>query len=138
MITDRLNELFELQELLNRKAGVPDLTKLTPHEQQSWLLKYTRAMSQELAELIDCVPWKWWAKYQTFDTQNAKIEIIDLLHFLISLCMIMRISPDDLVDLYKAKHRVNMQRQDAGYAVKLEHDCRHIGVSGSSGSQQED
>ena len=48
-------------------------------------LNYVRAMQQELAELTDSVPWKWWAKYQEFDKQNAKVEIVDLFHFLIHL-----------------------------------------------------
>ena len=28
---------------------------------------------EELAELTDSVPWKWWAKYQKFDEQNARV-----------------------------------------------------------------
>jgi hypothetical protein len=35
-------------------------------------------MSQEIAELTDSVPWKWWAKYQKFDPQNARVEVVDL------------------------------------------------------------
>ena len=46
------------------------------------MLNYTRAMQQEMAELIDSVPWKWWAKYQKFDEQNARVEVVDLFHFL--------------------------------------------------------
>ena len=58
-------------------------------------------MQQEIAELIDSVPWKWWAKYQEFDEQNAKVEIIDLFHFLISLAQVMGMTPDDVYNAYK-------------------------------------
>ena len=74
---DKLDEIFDLQDSLNQRIGV-DTTNLSDEEKTKWLLNYTRAMQQELAELIDSVPWKWWAKYQKFDEQNAKVEIVDL------------------------------------------------------------
>lgn len=120
-----LQKFFELQAQLNQKIGIPDLTQLDASEQQKWLLRMTRAISQETAELVDCAPWKWWAKYQTFDLQNARVEVIDLLHFLISTMMIVGITPENLMELYEAKHAVNVQRQEAGYTEKTE-DCKHI------------
>jgi len=66
---DKLEELFRLQKQLNERIGV-NADRMTETERQQWLLNYCRAMSQEVAELTDCVPWKWWAKYQTFDRQK--------------------------------------------------------------------
>jgi dimeric dUTPase (all-alpha-NTP-PPase superfamily) len=83
-------------------------------------------MSQEVAELTDCVPWKWWAKYQQFDKQNARVEIVDLFHFLISAAQVMEISSAELFEAYTKKHRVNLDRQASGYAVKDESDNKHI------------
>ena len=83
-------------------------------------------MQQELAELIDSVPWKWWAKYQEFDEQNAKVEIIDLFHFLISLAQVMGMTPDDVYNAYMKKNQVNHNRQESGYKDKDESDSRHI------------
>ncbi len=85
-----------------------------------------RAMVQEVAELTDCVPWKWWASYQQFDKQNARVEIADLLHFVISLAQVMEITSEELFELYIKKHRLNLTRQDAGYTVKDETDNRPI------------
>ena len=81
---DKLDEIFALQESLNQRIGV-NTANLSDEEKIKWILNYTRAMQQELAELVDSVPWKWWAKYQKFDKQNAKVEIVDLYHFLTSL-----------------------------------------------------
>ena len=81
---------------------------------------------QEIAELIDSVPWKWWAKYQEFDEQNAKVEIIDLFHFLISLAQVMGMTPDDVYNAYVKKNQVNHNRQESGYKDKDESDSRHI------------
>ena len=81
---DKLENIFDLQEQLNLRIGV-DMAKMNDDERAKWILNYIRAMQQELAELTDSVPWKWWASYQEFDKQNAKVEIVDLFHFLICL-----------------------------------------------------
>lgn len=122
---DKLEEIFRLQEQLNRKIGV-DTPNLTDEQRQQWVLNYCRAMTQEIAELTDSVPWKWWAKYQKFDPQNARVEVIDLLHFLISIAQVLGMSPDDFYDAYTKKHKVNVDRQDSGYHTKDEHDSHHI------------
>jgi dimeric dUTPase (all-alpha-NTP-PPase superfamily) len=123
--SDKLEEIFSLQEALNRRIGV-DTQNMTDEQRQQWVLNYCRAMTQEVAELTDSVPWKWWAKYQKFDKQNARVEVIDLLHFLISIAQVLEMTPDDFYDAYTKKHRVNLARQDSGYETKDEHDSRHI------------
>jgi dimeric dUTPase (all-alpha-NTP-PPase superfamily) len=122
---DKLHEIFQLQEQLNRRIGV-DTLNMTDEERQKWVLNYCRAMTQEVAELTDSVPWKWWAKYQTFDKQNARVEVVDLLHFLISLAQVLEMNADDIYDAYTKKHKVNVARQDSGYAVKDHDDSKHI------------
>jgi dimeric dUTPase (all-alpha-NTP-PPase superfamily) len=122
---DRLVELFRLQKQLNKRIGV-DVDQMTEADRQAWLLQYCRAMSPEIAELVDCVPWKWWAKYQTFDQQNARVEIVDLLHFLISAAQVVGMSAEDLFEAYQKKHQVNLNRQASGYSVKDESDNRQI------------
>ena len=74
---DKLENIFELQDVLNRRIGV-NMDEMNDEDRTKWILNYVRAMQQELAELTDSVPWKWWAKYQEFDQQNAKVEIVDL------------------------------------------------------------
>lgn len=122
---DKLGAIFYLQKLLNKRIGV-DTDRMNEAQRQQWLLNYCRAMDQELAELVDCVPWKWWASYQKFDKQNARVEIVDLMHFLISLAQVMEITADDLFEAYAKKHLVNLQRQNSGYSVKDENDNKHI------------
>ncbi|MGA2221235.1 MAG: dUTPase [Verrucomicrobiia bacterium] len=122
---DRLHEIFRLQRELNLRIGV-DTAGMTEEQRQQWVLNYCRAMSQEIAELTDCVPWKWWAKYQKFDRQNARVEIVDLLHFLVSLAQVMELTPDDIFEAYTKKHRVNLARQKSGYTTKDEADNQNI------------
>lgn len=122
---DKLEEIFRLQSVLNKRIGV-DLDNLSEEEKAKWILNYTRAMSQEMAELIDSVPWKWWAKYQKFDEQNARVEVIDLFHFLISIAQCLGMTSEDVFQAYVKKNEVNHQRQETGYAKKDDADSRHI------------
>ena len=94
---DKLAEIFRMQEALNKRIGV-NLPPESDEEQAKWLLNYSRAMQQEMAELVDSVPWKWWAKYQKFDKQNAKVEIVDMFHFLVSMAQTMGMSADDMFE----------------------------------------
>jgi dimeric dUTPase (all-alpha-NTP-PPase superfamily) len=122
---DKFAELFRMQESLNARIGVHTKT-MSEEEQTKWILNYTRAMGQEMAELTDSVPWKWWAKYQKFDAQNARVEVVDLFHFLISMAQVLGMSSDDVFAAYVKKNEVNFKRQEEGYMVKDEADSRHI------------
>ena len=124
-LMDKMDEIFNLQEKLNTRIGV-NMNEMNDEDRAKWILNYIRAMQQELAELTDSVPWKWWAKYQEFDKQNARVEIVDLFHFLISLAQVMGMSADDVYNAYLKKNKVNHNRQDSGYSSKDEDDSRHI------------
>jgi dimeric dUTPase (all-alpha-NTP-PPase superfamily) len=123
--TDQLRELFRLQRALNERIGVRT-EGMSEADQTKWVLNYCRAMGQEIAELTDSVPWKWWAKYQQFDAQNARVEVVDLFHFLISLAQVLGMSADDVFQAYLKKNQVNFQRQESGYTQKDTGDSRHI------------
>jgi dimeric dUTPase (all-alpha-NTP-PPase superfamily) len=122
---DQLRELFRMQEALNRRIGV-NTREMSAEDKGKWILNYCRAMNQEIAELTDSVPWKWWAKYQKYDEQNVRVEIVDLFHFLISLAQVAGMSADDVFLAYCKKNEVNLKRQDSGYLAKDESDSRHI------------
>ena len=122
---DQLRELFRMQKALNERIGV-HTDNMTDEQKTEWTLNYCRAMSQELAELTDSVPWKWWAKYQKLDEQNARVEVVDLFHLLISLAQVLGMSADDVYEAYLKKNEVNFQRQESGYTEKDEGDSKHI------------
>ena len=121
---DQFRELFRMQKALNERIGVRT-DHMTNEDRVTWVLNYCRAMSQEIAELTDSVPWKWWAKYQSFDAQNARVEVVDLFHFLISLAQVLGMSADDVFAAYLKKNKVNFQRQESGYEEKDPSDSKH-------------
>ena len=114
-----------MQRALNERIGVRT-DGMRTEDKTKWLLNYCRAMSQEIAELTDSVPWKWWAQYQKFDEQNARVEVVDLFHFLISLAQVLGMSADEVFQAYARKNEVNFRRQESGYRVKDEHDSKHV------------
>jgi dimeric dUTPase (all-alpha-NTP-PPase superfamily) len=122
---DKLEELFRMQRALNQRIGV-NTDSMSEEEKTRWMLNYCRAMTQELAELTDSVPWKWWAKYQKFDEQNARVEVVDLFHFLISAAQVLGMSADQVFEAYLKKNEVNFKRQDSGYSEKDHGDSKHI------------
>ena len=114
-----------MQYELNKRIGV-DTAAMSDEEKVKWVLNYSRALGQENAELVDSVPWKWWAKYQKFDPQNARVEVVDMLHFLVSLAQVLGMSAQDFYDVYAKKNHINHDRQDSGYTQKNKDDCRSI------------
>jgi hypothetical protein len=109
-----------VEQASTEKLGVNDL----PNQ---WLMRYSQAMEEELNELKDDLLWKWWSK-DKIDLQNIRVELIDILHFLISAMISAGLSADKVFDIYKQKHAVNRARQDGGYnqASKTEDDNRTI------------
>ncbi|MEC8329690.1 MAG: dUTP diphosphatase, partial [Verrucomicrobiota bacterium] len=57
---------------------------------------------------------------------NAKVEVVDLFHFLISIAQVLGMSPEDVYEAYVKKNKVNHNRQERGYTEKDEADSRHI------------
>lgn len=133
-----LDELFKRQAELNRRIGFdPD----TLHEQfdprlaGEWLNNYIMAAANELEELRNCMYWKHWCaearegrRFEIHDLQNARVEVIDLLFFWISMAQCVGLNAKDVMDLYEQKLKVNHKRQEDNYSMqkKTEDDNKHI------------
>jgi len=147
--TDMLGRIFEMQAELNDYvfsknnltgsdgatltmaaiAGDLEAGRLRVNDlPNTWLSRYSRAMREELQELDDDLLWKWWSRDEV-DLQNIRVELIDILHFLVSAMICAGLSADRVFDIYTQKHAVNLKRQDNGYsrASKSEDDNREIG-----------
>ncbi len=93
-----MREIFSLQWELNvhtlAKAGKDFETEINDPQQRSvWIENYRKALSAELAELIREVGEKG------LGSQNGKVEIVDMLHFLVSLSQIVDIEPEEVPSL---------------------------------------
>ena len=92
-----------------------------------WLVNYSKAIKEELLELDDELLWKWWSKDKV-DMQNIRVELIDILHFLVSAMMCAGLSAEKVFDIYRQKHAINIKRQDTEYnkKIKTEDDNKEI------------
>lgn len=70
----KLAQVIALQNQLNQQVA-PDWAQRN--------FAWDTAILVETAELIDSFAWKWW-KAGTSDLANAKVEVVDIFHFLIS------------------------------------------------------
>ena len=150
MNTDKLEQIFSMQAQLNDRVfakqnlktldGAPLTTeflfqagsKETPigpnTETNEWLKKFLWAMQDESRELKEELLEKWWSK-DSLDMQNIRVEIIDQLHFWISLALTSGMDASKVFEIYLQKNQVNLNRQEQGYskASKTEDDNRAIG-----------
>jgi hypothetical protein len=131
------NYVFETQDLRDNdgerlamatiRRQVDDGHLMVNDLPNQWLCKYVKAMQEELGELQEELLWKWWSK-DKIDLQNLRVELVDILHFLVSAMICAGFTPEKLFDVYKQKHAVNVERQDSGYSreSKKESDNRQI------------
>jgi dimeric dUTPase (all-alpha-NTP-PPase superfamily) len=146
--TDMLRKIFEMQTELNdyvfEKNNLKDNSGNALNMQavfnavnnnelkvndlpNQWLSNYSKAMSEEIKELDEDLLWKWWSKDE-IDIQNIRVELIDILHFLVSAMICAGLTPEKVFDVYQQKHSVNLNRQDTGYSknTKTEDDNKNI------------
>jgi hypothetical protein len=67
-------EMLRLQDSMNRLINSSWLTAGYP---------FLRAVVVEAGEALEHVGWKWW-KQQTADLPQVQIELVDILHFMLS------------------------------------------------------
>lgn len=92
-----------------------------------WLSNYLTALLDECRELREELLWKWWSK-DTLDMQNIRVEIVDIVHFVVSLCIAAGIDSTKLMDIYYQKWNVNMSRQDNGYSKETKDETDNKGI----------
>jgi dimeric dUTPase (all-alpha-NTP-PPase superfamily) len=110
-----LKDVFEKQIELNERIN-PTLYKdiENPEIRRKWFLNFELAMRQEMAEAIDSLNWKWWKKDEE-DWDNIKVELVDILHFWVSMCTVAGLDAEDVMALYAKKNKLNHTRQEKGY-----------------------
>lgn len=122
---DKLETIFALQRMLNE-----DITRLRGLDgitYEEWIQKYTLAIISELSELLCEVNFKWWKNKKPLDNEAIREELVDILHFLISMCIRSGMSAEDLYNGYIEKNQENFDRQygksnKEGYAISHAND----------------
>jgi dimeric dUTPase (all-alpha-NTP-PPase superfamily) len=116
-MTDMLEDIFK------RQKGLDDIIRNTKKSQgfdfgfneSEWIDRLTTAMIAEALELKEESNWKWWKKPKEIDKDAIRDEMADILHFWVSLCLKLGISPHDIYRAYIEKNEENRKRQQKGY-----------------------
>lgn len=105
---DKLDVIFQLQQSLDE-----DITtrRNLDFSKEVWLQKEVLAMISELSELLDEVNFKWWKNPKPVNEAALKGELVDILHFFVSMCLKSGMSAEELFALYRAKNQENFDRQ---------------------------
>lgn len=116
-----LEEIFEEQLKLNKKIIENFENIVTTKDidiKRKWIKDLITAINCECSELLESSGWKWWKKLPDWDNDlihNLKIETIDILHFLISIMLILDMNSKEVYELYMKKKELNIKRQNEGY-----------------------
>ena len=105
---DKLDMIFQLQQSLDEDIVS---RRNLDFSKEVWLQKEVLAMISELSEVLDEVNFKWWKNPKPVDDAALKGELVDVLHFFVSMCLKSGMSAQELFELYKAKNQENFDRQ---------------------------
>lgn len=113
-MTDKLNDIFERQRKFMIMLG-NDLNR--PHFtiDQRQINDLVLATHVELTEFLNEFHWKYWKQNGHTNVEQAKGELIDVLHFIFELAILIGMTPEDLYFRYVKKNEINIERQDKGY-----------------------
>jgi dimeric dUTPase (all-alpha-NTP-PPase superfamily) len=118
---DKLEHIFYLQNLFDTE--LINSRNLKDIDKEEWIQKETLALISELSELLNEVNFKWWKNKKPINESNIKEELVDVLHFFISMCLKMNMTADELYNIYLKKNEENFKRQHGlsekqGYQLK--------------------
>ena len=105
---DKLDVIFQLQQSLDEDIVA---RRNLDFPKEVWMQKEVLAMISELSEVLDEVNFKWWKNPKPLDDAALKGDLVDVLHFFVSMCLKSGISAQELFELYKAKNQENFDRQ---------------------------
>ncbi|WP_200764088.1 dUTP diphosphatase [Nitrosophilus alvini] len=92
---EKILEMLQLQNQLNNDTNGPEWRKdVTKNDK---VINWKRCIYMECAELIDSFSWKHWKNIDSgIDTENIKIELVDIWHFVMSYLLKFH-TPTELV-----------------------------------------
>jgi dimeric dUTPase (all-alpha-NTP-PPase superfamily) len=98
----KLVTMLELQDLMNSKVN------------QGWREagnEWYRAIWMESSEMLEHYGWKWWKK-QDADIMQVKLEVVDIVHFALSIRLQQNLSNEDAAELIASDFENSMQAED--------------------------
>lgn len=118
---DRLEQMLEDQWELQAKAFGHHFDIMNPDQRKSFIKDMVLSATHELHEALDETAWKSWRGGNHIFLDQFLNELVDAQLLLFNLFLATGLNPDEVsAELAKRvalKQKLNVQRQESGYAV---------------------
>ena len=86
--------------------------KLTKKERIKWTKEFILCAHQELAEVMNSIDWKTYHAYgkKKYSEQETREEIIDVLKFVLNLCIVWKMTPEVIYEEFQKKSDLTEKR----------------------------
>lgn len=118
MFLGQMINIFKTQQSFNERVieDWKNIKQWKESERKYWFDRQLTAYLVEFVELVDSTNWKWWKKYEKEeDIQNIHVELVDMLHFLVSLYQINNSSAETFMQHWESKKESICSEQDSIY-----------------------
>lgn len=104
-----MKKIFDRQRYL-----MEEVYELSPESMVDHYRITSLALVDEVMEALHNVPWKPWSKQTSWNWERLQEELVDVFTFLVQLCILAGVGPEDLEGGYFEKSQINEDRQESG------------------------
>ena len=113
---DSLHQLFAHGQEEMRKYGRVFPVNIHTKAAQAEFRELAGYVVEEMMEAVNCLKNRPWTKTETLvDVDHLYDEMADTLHFYVSCCVLIGMSPEQLMEAYRRKYEVNEMRRRTDY-----------------------
>jgi dimeric dUTPase (all-alpha-NTP-PPase superfamily) len=113
--SDALSIMFDTQREMQIQSFGADPAELVGEERKRFVTAMALAINTEVAEAMQEIAWKPWAKTDHLNRDAFIEELVDMWHFVMNLALVADCTAEEFYECYRAKVSVNIQRQVEGY-----------------------
>ena len=122
MEKDKLDLIYKYQKELQESLGIYKKIGTSKKMKQQYINQNILALHEEATEIMRETAYKnpkympfGWKKNQKFNNEKFKEEIIDIIHFVINLCIISGMDSEEIFNRYLNKNKENHKRKEDNY-----------------------
>ncbi len=108
VMKQKIINMLELQDSINSKVN------------QDWRNagnEWYRAIWMEASEMLEHYGWKWWKKQEP-EIMQVKLEVVDIVHFALSIRLQQNLSLDDTAEFIARDFENLMQAEDIRKSIE--------------------
>jgi len=105
----RLDEMFAEQKDFQKNFFDPD--NLNDSDKEKLTKETILCVHKELSEVLDTVNWKTHKhENKAKNLEDTKEEIVDCFKYVLNLCVIWNITPEEFMQAFRAKSKIVRER----------------------------